>query len=56
MGGFTVGDALVARGVVEHVDLGFFFFLILVFTMLYSPEWDSGSSQGKVRSRAGGSG
>lgn len=26
VGSFTVGDALVARGVVEHVDLVFFFF------------------------------
>lgn len=47
-------DALIARGVIEHVDLGFF--LILVFTTLYSPKWDSVSSRSKVQTRAVGFG
>lgn len=53
-GVLNVVDALIARGVIEHVDLGFF--LILVFTKLYFPKRDWVSSRSKVQTRAGGFG
>ena len=53
-GVLNVVDALLARGVIEHAELGFF--LILVFTTLYSPKRDSESSRSKVQTPAVGFG